>query len=267
MQEIQILRQLVKQKKVIPFIGAGFSMPLGLPSWQTLIDFMATELGYDPRVFSIEGNALQLAEYYLLIRGHIGELRSRLDHWFNNPNINVRDSKQHMLLVNINAPIIYTTNYDNLIERAYIEGGKPFKRIVTVADIGDANDDFTQIIKFHGDLSLDESLVLAESHYFDRLSFETALDIKLRSDMIGKSLLFIGYSFQDVNLRYMWYRLLRLWKGVTRFDPKQPSSFIVGTGIGPVQKEIFHRRNIICIELEPSDPTASLIEFFESLLK
>src|SRR5260370_31316339 len=217
MQEIQLLRHLAAQKRLIPFIGAGFSFHLGLPSWQNLIDYIAQDLGYDPRVFDIEGDVLQLAEYYLLVRVHISELRSQLDHWLNNSQINIQSSKKHMLLVELNARMIYTTNYDNWIERAYEVSGKPYKKIVTVSDIGSTHGDVTQIVKFHGDLSLDESLVLAESHYFDRLSFESGLDIKLRADMIGRSLLFIGYSFQDINLRYMWYRLMKLWKGITNF--------------------------------------------------
>ena len=65
----------------------------------------------------------------------------------------------------------------------------------------------TQIIKFHGDFDDDSSLVLTESSFFIALDFESPLDIKLRSDSLEKSLLFIGYSLSDINIRYMLYKL------------------------------------------------------------
>jgi len=34
---------------------------------------------------------------------------------------------------------------------------------------------------------------------FDRLYFSSPLDIKLRTDALGRSILFIGYSLSDVN--------------------------------------------------------------------
>jgi len=262
-----MLHQLVKQRRVVPFIGAGFSLHLGLPSWHALIDYIAQTMDYDPRIFELEGNALQLAEYYMLDRGRIGQLRSKLDNWLNAPTIDISKSDQHMLLVELNAPVIYTTNYDTLIERAFDAKSVPYKKIVTIADIGEAVTDDTQVVKFHGDLSLDESLVLAESHYFDRLAFESPLDIKLRSDMLGKSLVFIGYGFQDINMRYMWYRLMKMWKQGTGYaDDRQPPAFYVGTAVGPVQKKILRSWNILCIELDPVDPSAHLVAILKGLI-
>ncbi|KFF99570.1 hypothetical protein IQ62_18110 [Streptomyces scabiei] len=261
-----MLRRLARERRIVPFIGAGFSLHLGLPSWSALIQYIAESMDYDPRIFELEGNALQLAEYYMLERGRIGELRSRLDNWFNSPTIDVSKSDQHMLLVALNASVIYTTNYDNLIERAFEAKGVPHKKIVTIADIGEAAPDETQVVKFHGDLSLDDSLVLAESHYFDRLAFESPLDVKLRSDMLGKSLVFMGYGFQDINMRYMWYRLTKMWKqGRGYTDDRQPPAFYLGPGVGPVQKRILRSWKILCIELDPADPGAHLVTILRDL--
>ena len=61
--DLQLLRQLRNEGKLIPFVGAGLSQPLGLPSWAELIDTIAKDLDYDPDVFTCNGTALQLAEY------------------------------------------------------------------------------------------------------------------------------------------------------------------------------------------------------------
>jgi hypothetical protein len=261
------LRQQVKDRRAIPFIGAGFSFNLHLPSWDALLDYLASELDYDPKVFRVEGDNLQLAEYYLLKRNHIGPLRSTLDRWFNDSRIDIRKSEQHKLLVDLGAPIIYTTNYDNWIERAHEVHGKQFRKVVTIDDMGDPSDDITQIIKFHGDFSSDESLVLAESHYFDRLALESALDVRLLSDMIGRSLLFIGYSFQDINMRYMWHRLTRLWaRGSGGIAGTQPQSYYIGYGVGSVQRALLRQKNVVTIDLDPTDREKSLVGFLRAII-
>ncbi len=51
----------------------------------------------------------------------------------------------------------------------------------------------------------DASIVLGESSYFRRLDLESPLDIKLRADLPGRTVMFIGYSLADVNIRYLFY--------------------------------------------------------------
>jgi len=80
-------------------------------------------------------------------------------------------------------------------------------------------------LSLHGDFDDDSSLVLTESSYFERLSFESPLDIKLRYDSIGKSLLFIGYSLSDINIRYLLYKLQRLW-AESDYSGVRPVSYI-----------------------------------------
>lgn len=79
---------------------------------------------------------------------------------------------------------------------------KSIQKISSVSDIAKIDNNKTQIIKFHGDFDDDSSIVLDETSYFQRLEFETPLDIKFRSDVLGKSVLFIGYSLSDINIRY-----------------------------------------------------------------
>ena len=100
----------------------------------------------------------------------------------------------------------------------------------------------TQIVKFHGDTISDDSIVLTESSYFDRLDFESPLDIKLRSDMLGKSLLFVGYSLSDINIRLLIYKLDKLWKNNN--TGKRPNSYIFLPTPNPIQEKILVRRGI-----------------------
>ena len=215
-----ILRELRSEGRLIPFVGAGLSIPLGLPSWSDLLTIIADQLHYDPDVFKLSGDYRQLAEYYVAIKGSIGPLRSEMDRHFNPSDESIRASRAHNALVNMKLPLIYTTNYDDIIERAFGLRNVPCHAISNIDDIVNAPADATQIVKFHGTFSDDSSLVLTESSYFDRLEFESAIDIKLRADILGRTLLFIGYSLNDINIRYMLYKLNKLRKRA-RHDAKR----------------------------------------------
>ena len=73
------LKKAIKDKNVILFVGAGISATLGLPTWNDLVAKMGEDLGFDADLFQQYGDNLILAEYYSLIKGRIGELRSWMD--------------------------------------------------------------------------------------------------------------------------------------------------------------------------------------------
>jgi len=251
-----------RQGNVILFVGAGVSMNLGLPSWGALIDKMAEELGYDPEIYKSFGDFYALAEYYRLKKGNIGSLRSWMDRTWHSTDIDVSKSKIHEYIAKASFPIIYTTNYDRWIELALQHYNKPCTKISSVADLTNIKNNSTQIVKFHGDFDNDNSIVLDETSYFERLDFETPLDIKLRSDVLGKSVLFIGYGLADVNLRFLFYKLSKLWKK-NSLGLAQPKSYIFSPRPNPVQEAILDQWGIDMISSESDDPGKALEEFLK----
>jgi hypothetical protein len=257
------LIEAVRDRNLILFVGAGVSRALGLPSYEGLVDALAAELEYDPDIFRTLGDHLVLAEYYVAEKGSLGDLRSRLDREWHSDDIDLGASRLHQLIVELDAPLIYTTNYDNWIERAYDRAGHPYDRIVTVGDLRKLNNGATQIIKFHGDFSNDESIVLAEDSYFKRLDFEGPLDIRFRADSLGRTILFLGYSLADLDVRYLLYRLQRIWSDV----PQQgPDSYIFLTRANPVQETVMKRRGVTPVVSHHTDPLTGMIEFLEGLV-
>jgi len=84
----------------------------------------------------------------------------------------------------------------------------------------------TEIIKCHDDFEDDDSLVLTESSYFQRMQFDTSLDLRLWSDSLGRMLLFVGYSLHDIETGYLLSRLQELWRNSPHVD-QRPSSYIL----------------------------------------
>ena len=253
--------------RLIPFIGAGVSLPLGLPDWGRLVDFIAQQLDFDPDVFRLNGTDQQLAGYYVAQKGKIGPLRSELDRLFNPSDAAILDSKVHRALVDLGFPVIYTTNYDRIIERAFKLHNKPCRAISSLEDIDSSPiNGETQIVKFHGTFDDDESLVLTESSYFERFDFESPIDIKLRADMLGRSLLFVGYSLTDVNIRYMLYKMHRLRAATQRDFRRKSNAYLVTFGRNEVQAKLLEGWDIQVVELGHSpDKEECVAKFLEAL--
>ena len=115
------LNNMILSRRVIPFIGAGFSTQLDMPNWEQLLSKLSCDiensLPYEEVKKYCNGDLLQVAEYYFLLSDkNIGPIRhtiSRLLAISKNPVL----SPSHLELVNLGAPQIYTTNFDDLIEQ------------------------------------------------------------------------------------------------------------------------------------------------------
>ena len=259
------LARSIRERRAILFAGAGISMAVGLPSWQSLIEHMAGELDLDPEGALSPVNGYQvLAEYYRITKGTIGPLRSWMDREWEVPRDRVRESRIHQLIVSLDFPLIYTTNYDRNLEVAFELHERPYVRIANARDVAQAVGHGTQIVKFHGDFDDEESLVFTETDYFSRLSFDGPLDVKFRADAMGRTVLFIGYSMQDMNIRLLLHRIWETWAR-SGYEAYRPRSFVFMPRAHPVQETVLKRWGITLVTRQSSDPEDALHGFLEDL--
>ncbi len=250
---------------MILFAGAGLSMTVGLPSWHDVMDQIGEELGIERKDMQGPGASYHmLAEYHRIRNGSIGPLRSWMDRHWSVSAENVRSSRMHELIVSLDFPIIYTTNYDRNIEAAFEAHGREYVKIASARDIAKARNAVPQIVKFHGDFDDDASLVVTETDYFDRLAFDSPLDIKLRSDALGRTVLFIGYSMMDINIRLLLHRLARTWEKAGQVGDR-PISFAFLGRPNPMQQAILAQWGVTALWGKGDDPATDLITFLESL--
>ncbi len=262
---IEDLVTAIRNRQAILFAGAGVSMTVGLPSWRTLIDHVVSELGLDPEAVSgSDVNYLTLAEYYRIRMGSIGPLRSWMDRSWTIPDETLRTSRVHELICQLDFPIVYTTNFDRNLETAFQLRGKDFVKIVSAKDIARVRDGVTQIVKFHGDFDDDQSIVIAETDYLDRLSFESPLDIKFRSDALGKTILFVGYSLSDLNIRFLLHRLWKTWQA-SGYERDRPRSYVFMMRPNAIEEAVLDQWGIRVITGDPRQAETALETFLAQL--
>jgi NAD-dependent SIR2 family protein deacetylase len=201
----------LKKQKLVPFLGAGASLGFegapGLPSGGKLAETLTHECGYPG---SDAKDFLRVAQYYAL---KFGELRLRESvHELLSP-AEVKPGEVHCILAGWPLKVVLTTNYDNLMERAFSKRDKdPAKAIYTRR--GDQEQikappsiDKPLVYKLHGSLDDVDSMVITEDNYIDFLISLIEGDPKL-PDAISAifrtdSILFIGYGLKDWNIRVL----------------------------------------------------------------
>jgi hypothetical protein len=259
------LAHAIRNRQAVLFAGAGVSMTVGLPSWRTLIEHIGQELNLDPELIgSPDLNYLTLAEYYRIREGSIGPLRSWMDRNWSIDEEALKKSRVHQLICRLDFPIIYTTNFDRNLETALQVNGKEFVKIVNAKDVARIRDGVTQIVKYHGDFDDDQSIVIAETDYLDRLSFESPLDIKFRSDALGKTILFIGYSLSDLNIRFLLHRLWKTWRA-SGYERDRPQSYVFMMRPNPIEAAVLEQWGIRVIANEAVPPEHALEAFLSDL--
>lgn len=256
---IEELRGFYRQHRLLPFVGAGASMSLSWdeggkqtrgPSWPELVDKAAEMLGFeDPSLARVRGNDLQILEYFKIKNGgRLAPLTNWLYAAMRPPDHALRNSPIHSGLANLNlCSQFYTTNYDDFIERSFGLHGRSFRRVAEEGDLTRHAD--CEIVKFHGDFNAPDRMVVTESDYHRRLSFAEALDMKLQADMLGRVVLFIGYSFSDANVSYLFHRFNAQLSGlpVSRTGVR---GYITMRSPSDFEIELFRARNISVIPIE-----------------
>jgi hypothetical protein len=228
---------LLAQKKLIPFFGAGVSRPhLGLAAAELARD-MAKEIGTAPDTL-----LSQVSDDFVERRGEpafVDFLKSRLVV----SKLDESKASTHRLLLSLNQNLIYTTNQDNIFELTARLYGRPYRRVVTLNDLSEAVPGDRLLIKFHGDIDVPSSLVFGARSYRARMEAEGhPLDIKLRADLLGKRLLFLGYSFSDENVAKLFDTIRRAFVG------QMPPSYLIAYEYNAAMEELSQSYGITVID-------------------
>lgn len=187
------------------FVGAGFSRAAGFVDWKGLLKDVATDLGLD---VDKETDLVALAQYHVNKRRSRSHLNQLLIEEFTK---DATLTKNHRLLANLPLETVWTTNYDDLIERAFEEAHKKVdvKRTKENMAITVPRRAVT-IYKMHGDKLLPDEAVLTKEDYEAYDQKRSIFSMKLKGDLIERPFLFLGFSFTDPNIDYILSRVRML---------------------------------------------------------
>ncbi|MDD2497860.1 MAG: SIR2 family protein [Desulfitobacteriaceae bacterium] len=202
------------EKRGVLFVGAGISKPSCHIGWTDLLINKAKDIGLS---INERDDLPQIAQF--IINKSIsnrGPLIKEICRFFNN-NFPLNPYHDAISLMNIST--IWTTNYDTLLEKAF-----SIKHLDI--EVKASNDSMSrsvlnhqiEIIKMHGCVKLSNSkdFVISKEDYEDYSIVKPAIVNRLRTDLMTKSFLFIGYSYRDPNLHNIMIEARRYTEKATQ---------------------------------------------------
>lgn len=250
------LRTVIESGEGVLFIGAGIGEHLKDLAGKHAPDAeaLAKELAVS---FSIDTyGAYDLAKISQIVE--LRKARAELESFLRKRLVWLEPDEYLQWLVSLHWRAIYTTNYDNGIQRAYDKLAKPKQTPVTISVTSemvsyDSRFD-VPIFHLHGSLFgiAKQHIIITEDDYSRFREYRRMLFEKLKIDFATSSIVYIGYSNRDPN----WKMLLS--EMATEFYPsKLPQSYRVSPETDVLDKEILKSKNIVSID-------CSLREFVES---
>ena len=212
-------QELIKSyldKKCGFFVGAGLSQSVGYPGWHELLLGLIEKVKNNPycssdhitdyqKLAEDPNRYLMLAEEMREVLGGV-ELQTYIEDTFLRDDVD--PSSTHDLLVSLkHSNFIITTNYDQLIEKAFVKKGKlqtSYKYYEAHAIQRELYKREFFLLKAHGDAkTAAEKIVLTDKDYRRLLYREPGYQSTLQSIFTMYSVIFVGCSLQDPGLKLL----------------------------------------------------------------
>jgi len=180
------------------FVGAGMSMAAGYPSWATLLREIGDELGVRSRDIH---DLAALAQWSIQENGGATRVRNVIKEQIG------RDyAVPPTLEVIARLPVqhIWTTNYDRLVERAFAAIDRPLDPLSGAKDLSlKPTSGAARLYKMHGSVDRLDDIVISTDDYELFRSRRGAYLPLLQAHLTSMSILFVGLSFTDPNIRHV----------------------------------------------------------------
>ncbi|NUO10002.1 MAG: SIR2 family protein [Candidatus Brocadia sp.] len=229
---IDTFTKSIKENNAAIFAGAGLSIPAGFVNWKNLLREIAVELNLD---IDKENDLIAIAQYHYNENGNNRHKLNQLliEEFTQGTSV----TPNHKILAALPIQTYWTTNYDKLIEKAFEEEGKTPDTKITQENLSTNIPKRDAVVyKMHGDVSLPDQAILTKDDYEGYNEKRPLYTTALQGDLVAKTFLFIGFSFDDPNLEYILSRIRILlgqnqrdhycfFKKVNRKDFKSDTDF------------------------------------------
>jgi hypothetical protein len=201
-KNIDHLISAIGNRKAVVYVGAGVSIAAGLPNWKNFlikcIRYIKKHYRNVPLKIAEElhknGDYILSAELLDLETG--GRLSEFIENEFSH---SIDPSAIHFEITRIPFAFAITTNFDNLLEKAYGQD----KKVYTWSNISDffrqiKNNKFA-ILKTHGDNSINSSHIITKKNYSNFMR-NSEVNSHMLNLLASNTFLFVGSSLRDPDL-------------------------------------------------------------------
>lgn len=255
-ENLNNLRVLIDEGvEIIPFIGAGISIPFDLGDWKGLIEKIASRF---------EAKHLDAySQCHSFLKNHDYEMASQILHsaneeLFDNALVSAvikrfdarKLNQTHKLIAKLARRVVITTNFDRCLEFIFEEYQRQFDRILPigkklfVTDISSPR--YISIVKLHGDPTDVKRMVFTKDQYDDaygllkdpatmsvELDHSKRIPILFQSLSLTNAILFIGCSLEKDRTLSVLEHLHKNFEDMhlyavlqePKYDPKNPGKY------------------------------------------
>lgn len=209
------LIEAIRNKRCGLYIGAGVSEGAGLPGWPKLLEQLI-ELAKDRANLS-EERAEEFRKLapnptrYLMLAQELkdimpAEMPEHIKKVFDDKTI--QPTPTHEAILDIDHKFIITTNYDTLIEKAYVRKTGDFPTVLSYTQASTINYNIVAgepfILKAHGDArGAPQDIVITEKDYRNIIYNQRGYQSVLQLMFSFYNVLFIGTSLNDPELNLL----------------------------------------------------------------
>ncbi|MGC9933778.1 SIR2 family NAD-dependent protein deacylase [Priestia aryabhattai] len=200
------LKRDYQEGRVVPFIGAGLSVPFNVPTWKLLIESITKKYAVGKKSFikdvvetHLKSNdywgAIGALKHYAILNDKV--IQTEIVKLIKEKQVSLKNNNLHNYLdiANMEFELYLTTNYENLLHEYVNCDNVP----ILLKDIDFSTQemfDEKRILHLHGYTSNPGSIVISRESYMNLYNDNKYK--KLLSIITGsKKLLFMGFSFDD----------------------------------------------------------------------
>ncbi|NRG35096.1 SIR2 family protein, partial [Niallia circulans] len=211
----------IEDNNLVLFIGSGLSRNFGFPNWKELVMGLLNDLSFhDKKYESLKGVLdtgifTEIAILDKIIEMNPNNKKKVYEFLESTINKDIQELDLSLLsILNQLSTKIITTNYDKLLEIS----NQTYKKLTynDTFHLSKLNEYNEFIFKLHGDIGTPESCILFTSDYEELYETKHAAIERLKSQIADKTILFIGFSFNDIYVKETFAYINEVYKSLNR---------------------------------------------------
>ena len=237
------LQERVGAGEVALFVGHRLSEAAGVPSRRDLAGALAGRMAEAlPGALYGDGERLpEIAQLYEVAHGRHALLRyfrDQLDTTVRQP------AAVHHALARLPVHTIFTTTYDDLLERALRQAGRRVNRVTGDAMLPHTSANRVQLVKLKGDIEMPDTVVITRSDLDHYLTKHPLIVNQLRDRLSSTTFLLVGYDVDDPDLDLLF--------GQSGYQTDGGRlHYALMTELSALQEQMLRHRQIRALAVEP----------------